>query len=85
MPVHISRCVAIQPIHDVLKLRVQPVDDRVKGHPVLGGENDQLEVGVADLGQEHVDAGTFLKSPTVFVLKLHYLKHVYDFQNFQVV
>ena len=68
MPVDISRCVTIQPIHDVLKLRVQPVYDGVKGHPVLRGENDELEVGVAHLRQEHVDAGTLLKSPTVFVL-----------------
>ena len=70
MPVDISCCIAIQPIHDVLKLRVQAVDDGVKGHAVLSGEDNQLEVGVAHLRQEHVDTGTFLKSQTVFVLKM---------------
>ena len=69
MAVDVSGGVSIQPVHDVLQLGVQPVDDRVEGHTVLGGKDDQLEVGVAHLREEHVDARSLLKTPAVFVLK----------------
>ena len=49
MAVDVPGRVSVQPVHDVLQLGVQPVDDRVEGHPVLGGEDDQLKIGVADL------------------------------------
>ena len=69
MAVDISRGVAVQPIHDVLQLGVEAVDDGVKGHRVLVGVDDQLEVRVPDLGEEYVNGGPLLKPPPVFVLE----------------
>ena len=69
MAVDVSRGVAVQPIHDVLQLGVEAVDDGVKGHRVLVGVDDQLEVRVPDLGEESVNGGPLLEPPPVFVLE----------------
>ena len=69
MTIDVSSCVAIESIHDVLQFGIQPVDDRVEGHAVLRGEYDELKIWVANLREKHVNAGTFLEPPTVFVLK----------------
>ena len=69
MTVDVSSCVAIETIHDVLQFGIQPVDYWVEGHAVLRGEYDELEIRVANLREKHVNAGTFLEPPTVFVLK----------------
>ena len=50
--------------------RVQTLDDGEECEGVLLGVDDQLELRVTQLGDEHVHAGPLLKSPTVFVLKL---------------
>jgi len=61
------RGVPEEAVHDVLPLRVHPVDDGEEGHPVLHSPDDHLEVRVTNLGQEDVQAGPLLKSPAVLV------------------
>jgi len=67
MSVDIMRGVPEEAVHDVLSLRVHPVDDGEEGHAVLHGPDDHLEVGVANLGQEDVQAGPLLEPPAVLV------------------
>ena len=55
--------------------RVQTLDDGEECEGVLLGVDDQLELWVTQLGDEHVHAGPLLKSPTVFVLKLITMKN----------
>ena len=50
--------------------RIEALDDGVECEGVLLGVDDQLELRVTQLGDEHVHAGPLLKSPTMFVLKL---------------
>ena len=57
-------------------VRIQPVHDGEKGHGVLRGVDDQLEVGVAQLGQEHVHPGTLLEAPPVLVLEEEERKYI---------
>jgi hypothetical protein len=70
MTVDVPSCVTIESIHDVLQFRIQPVHDRVEGHAIFCCEYDQLEIWVANLRKEHVNTGTLLESPSVFVLKI---------------
>ena len=67
--IDVSRGVPEQLVHDVLIIRVQLLNDGHERHGVFHGEQHQLELGVADLREEHVDAGTFLESPPVFMLE----------------
>ena len=67
MAVDVVGGVPEQPVHDVLALRIHPVDDGEEGHPVLYGPDDYLKVGIADLGEENVQAGPLLESPAVLV------------------
>ena len=49
MAVDVSCGVTVQPVHDVLQLGVEAIDDRVKSHGVFVGEDDQLKVRVSHL------------------------------------
>ena len=69
MPVNVSGGVAVQPVHDVLQLGVEAVDDGIEGHGVLVGVDHQLEVRVPHLGEKHVDGRPLLEPPPVFVLE----------------
>jgi hypothetical protein len=69
--VEVSRGVAEQPVHDELVVGVEAVDDRVECKGGLSRVYDHLKIGVADLGKEHVHAGTLLKPPAVFMLKVN--------------
>ncbi len=48
---------------------VQPVHDGKEGHGVLRGVDDDLEVGISDLGQEHVHSGALLEPPAMLMLQ----------------
>ena len=65
--VDVVRGVAEEPVHDVLALRIHPVDNGEEGHAVLHGPDDHLEVGIANLGEEDVQTGTLLEPPAVLV------------------
>ena len=69
MAVDVSRCITIQPVHDVLQLRVEAVDNWIESHCIFICENYQFKVGVAHLGEKHVHRRSLLEAPTVFVLK----------------
>ncbi len=50
-------------------VRIQSINDWEKGHGVLRRVDDDLEVRVAHLREEHVHSGPLLEPPPVLVLQ----------------
>ena len=58
---------SVLPSENVSLLWVHLIDDGIERHGVLDRPNNQLKVWIADLCQEHVEPGSLLEPPTIFV------------------
>ena len=77
--------VSEQSVHYELIVGVHSVQDGPERHPVLHGPDDHLEVGVADLRQEHVQPRPLLEPPSVLVCPVRLDQQARDLQHDRVL